>query len=238
VVWAEENSRDAIFAAIRRRETYGTSGTRPVVRFFGGDLDPALCTAPDMVERAYQRGVPMGGELNGKSLAGVPSFLVSAVKDPGARGRAGNDLQRIQIVKGWVDAAGVSHERVFDVAGDADNGAWVDTESCATTGSGAASLCRVWQDDNFDPRQSAFYYARVLENPSCRWSTRQCIAAGVNPFTADCHERAAAETARLQEQQGARGDVYGNCCKRTEEEPFYSPVIQERAWTSPIWFQP
>ena len=124
------------------------------------------------------------------------------------------------------------------MAGSANNGAWVDTTSCEPVGSGAAALCAVWEDGSFDPTQRAFYYARVLENPSCRWSTRQCQAAGVNPFAEDCQARADALTARMQDDQGAIGDVWSNCCKKPEQEPFYSPVIQERAWTSPIWYRP
>ncbi|MEH6593740.1 MAG: DUF3604 domain-containing protein, partial [Halioglobus sp.] len=239
VVWAEENSRDAIFSAIRRKETYATSGTRPVVRFFGGyDLDPELCGSDKLVDQGYQHGVPMGGTLSPGSTASAPNFVLSALKDPGTAGREGNDLQRIQIIKGWVDALGASHEQVFDVAGNSDNGAWVDQDSCQATGSGAKNLCAVWQDPDFDPGQQAFYYARVLENPSCRWSTRHCLAAGVNPFASNCQTQADALTTKLQEEQGAKGDVYSNCCKKAEEEPFYSPVIQERAWTSPIWYQP
>jgi len=238
VVWAEENSRDAIFAAMRRRETYATSGTRPVVRFFAGaDLPADLCGSPSMIERAYQHGTPMGGRLTNAPDGRSPRFLVSALKDPGLPGHPGADLQRVQIVKGWLDAAGETHERVFEVAGDPDNGAAVDPQTCAPTGPGAAALCAVWQDPAFDPAQSAFYYVRVLENPTCRWSTLQCQAAGVNPFGADCAERAAAETARAHER-GAQGDVYGKCCIDPETEPFYTPLIQERAWTSPIWLTP
>ena len=236
VVWAEENSRDAIFSAMRRKETYATSGTRPVVRFFGGaDLPRDLCGSPRMVERAYQRGTPMGGRIEGGAAARAPRFLVSALKDPGIEGHPGNDLQRVQIVKGWIDAAGETHERVFDVAGDADNGATVDPATCAPVGGGFANLCAVWEDPDFEPRQSAFYYVRVLENPSCRWSTLQCQAAGVNPFRDDCTEHAATQTA-LAHERGAEGDVYGKCCIAEEAEPFYSPVLQERAWTSPIWY--
>jgi len=235
VVWAEENSRDAIFAGMRRKETYATSGTRPVVRFFGGDLEADLCAAPDRVERAYRQGVPMGGRIEGGSEA--PRFLVSALKDPGIEGHPGTDLQRAQIVKGWVDSAGATHERVFDVAGDAQNGASVDPDTCAPMGAGAANLCTVWQDPDFDPQESAVYYVRVLENPTCRWSTLQCQAAGVNPFAADCSEQAAAQTARAHER-GAEGDVFGKCCIDPATEPFYTPLIQERAWTSPIWYAP
>jgi len=239
VVWAEENSRDSIFAAIRRKETYATSGTRPIVRFFGGyGLSGELCQTQDLAARGYKVGVPMGGTLSRGDTDASPGFVVSALKDPGVPGGEGSDLQRIQIIKGWLDGQGNTREQVFDVAGDSDNGAWVDTTNCDTIGRGARSLCAVWEDPDFDPRQRAFYYARVLENPSCRWSTRHCLAAGVNPFAADCRSQADALTAKLREEAGARGDVYGNCCKNTGDEAFYSPVIQERAWTSPIWYEP
>ena len=206
--------------------------------FFGGfDIDAGLCESTRLVSEGYASGVPMGGEFTAAAPGARPGFVVSAVKDPGIVGRPGNDLQRIQIIKGWLDADGNTHEEVYDVAGDKNNRAWVDANSCQPTGSGASSLCAVWEDANFDPGQRAFYYARVLENPSCRWSTLHCQAAGVNPFADNCTEQATALTARLQEEQDAIGDVYGNCCKRAEEEPFYSPVIQERAWTSPIWYR-
>ncbi len=256
VVWAEENSRDAIFEGLRRRETYATSGTRPIVRFFGGaDLAPDLCEASDMIARAYANGVPMGGEIGGGDLRGSASdakspdasestseparlrFLVSAMKDAGLPDRPGTDLQRVQIIKGWVEPDGSTHERVYDVAGRADNGARVDRETCAPVGEGADSLCTVWQDPDFDPDRPAFYYVRVLENPTCRWSTLQCQAAGVNPFAEQCPAQAEEQNA-LAHERGAEGDVYGKCCLREEEEPFYSPIIQERAWTSPIWYTP
>jgi len=236
VVWAEENSRDAIFSAIRRKETYATSGTRPIVRFFGGEnLDADLCAHPGGIAEAYRQGVPMGGDVAGGATGKPLRFMVSAKKDVGLPGAAGVDLQRIQIIKGWVDENNVTHERVVDIAGDANNGATVDAENCALLGRGAAQLCAVWQDDQFDPGQDVFYYARVLENPSCRWSTRQCQAAGVNPFADNCAQQAERET-ELAQQQGASGDVYGKCCINPEEMPFYSPVVQERAWTSPIWY--
>jgi hypothetical protein len=239
VVWAEENSRDAIFSAIRRRETYATSGTRPTVRFFGGaGLDPDLCSDTQMIERAYADGVPMGGVLQGVPERSSPAFLVSALKDPGTAAHPGIDLQRLQIIKGWVDAAGETHERVFDVAGEPNNEAGVDPDDCTPRGVGAAALCTVWRDPDFDPRQAAFYYARVLENPSCRWSTLQCQAAGVNPFAPDCAQRAATASARVREQLGAKGEAYENCCIDASTQPFYSPTQQERAWTSPIWYRP
>nr|MDJ0849477.1 DUF3604 domain-containing protein [Myxococcota bacterium] len=237
VVWAEENSRDAIFSGMKRRETYATSGTRPTVRFFGGfGYATDLCERNDLIERGYRDGVPMGGDL--PQATGAPlRFLVSALKDPGSEGRPGTDLQRVQIVKGWVDASGKAHERVFDVAGRADNGAGVDPGTCEPTGRGERSLCTVWEDPGFDARQPAFWYVRVLENPTCRWSTLQCMDAGVNPFADDCASQAEAATAAVHER-GGRGDVYGQCCLGAEDMPFLSPVIQERAWTSPIWYTP
>ena len=236
VVWAEENSRDAIFAALRRREAYATSGTRPIVRFFGGwGLPQDLCSAPDMVKQAYDKGVPMGGDLQSAKADEKPGFLITAQKDIGNPGRPGTDLQRIQIVKGWVDRDGNIHESVIDVAGNADNGAWINEQTCQPTGRGHAQLCQVWTDQTFEADQHAFYYARILENPSCRWSSHQCMATGVNPFSDDCANQA--EQA-AQQVSGTFGDIYGKCCLTADTEPFFSPVIQERAWTSPIWYSP
>ncbi len=207
------------------------------VRFFAGQtLDAALCEAPDTIARAYAEGVPMGGRLAARTDAPA-RFLVHALKDPGVANHPGTDLQRVQIIKGWLDASGATHERVYDVAGTTDNGASVDPDTCEPTGDGAASLCAVWEDLEFDASQSSFYYVRVLENPTCRWSALQCQAAGVNPFSPECKSQAARENERAH-QGGAAGDVYGKCCLRETEDPFYSPVIQERAWTSPIWFLP
>jgi hypothetical protein len=226
VAWAEENSRDAIFSALARRETYATSGTRPVVRFFGGALDDVACGDPAFVERAYATGTAMGGELGAVRGTASPRFAVWAIKDPGSATDPGTDLQRIQIIKGWVDAAGATHEKVVDVAGSAENGAGVDPATCATTGAGAADLCAVWEDPEFDPSERAFYYARVLENPVCRWSTRVCQDAGVDPFAADCATQAAA------------APDFADCCLGTANDEFLSPTVQERAWTSPIWYRP
>ena len=235
VVWAQENSRDSIFEALRRKETYATSGTRPIVRFFAGDLDPALCDSPDLIRQAYARGVPMGGEINAGDRP--PRFLVSAQKDAGTPRSPGTDLQRVQIVKGWVDAGGSAREKVFDIAGRPDNGAGIDPQNCARVGQGLQQSCTVWEDPEFNAAEKSFYYVRILENPTCRWSTLQCQAAGVNPFAADCAAQAAAATGRAQ-QDGASGDVFGKCCTDPAAEAFYSPLIQERAWTSPIWYQP
>lgn len=120
----------------------------------------------------------MGGEFSGVSATASPRFLVSAQKDPGIEGHPGTDLQRIQIIKGWVDARGATHERVYDVAGNANNSASVNPESCMHKGPGFTQLCKVWDDPQFDAGQATFYYARVLENPTCRWSTLHCQAAG------------------------------------------------------------
>jgi hypothetical protein len=234
VVWAEENSRDAIFEALRRRETYATSGTRPVVRFFGSwELPADLCKRSDLVRQAYSLGVPMGGDLPPDIGGRAPRFAVSAQRDPDP---GGTPLQRIQIVKVWVDAEGRRGERVFDVAGDATLGRALDRRSCTPDPAGEAELCAVWQDPDFHARESALYYARVLELPTCRWSTRHCLAAGVSPFADDC--RAQADAANVVARaRGARGDAYGACCTSEASEPFYSPLIQERAWTSPIWYR-
>ena len=216
VLWAEENSRDALFAAIRRREAYGTSGPRMVVRLFAGWSYPAdLCDAPDRVERGYAEGVPMGGDLPPRPANAVPHFAVSALRDPGTEDAPGTLLQRVQIVKGWVEDGAV-RERVYDVAGDAGNGAAVDLATCAPTGPGATSLCTVWTDPDFDAARPTFYYARVLENPTCRWSTWLCNSRGVR-----CE---APETV---------GEGLEGCC-----DPGYPRTIQERAWTSPVWYTP
>ncbi|MEZ4331180.1 MAG: DUF3604 domain-containing protein [Myxococcota bacterium] len=215
VLWAEENSRDALFDAMQRREAYGTSGTRPVVRFFGGwDFDASLCKAQDFAAQGYARGVSMGGDLAAGPAEGAPTFAVWALQDPGTASLPGTPLRQIQIVKGWLED-GETREQVIDVA-TAPGQASVDLKTCETSGRGAGQLCSVWRDDDFDPQQNAFYYARVLENPTCRWSQRLCIEAGV-----DC---AKPETVTAG---------YEGCCRQD-----HVPVIQERAWTSPIWYTP
>jgi Protein of unknown function (DUF3604) len=227
VAWAEENSRDAVFDALRRRETYATSGTRPVVRFFAGDLRGVTCGRDGFVRSAYATGTPMGGELGAVRGNASPRFAVWAMKDPGTTARPGVDLQRVQIIKGWVDADGRTHEHVFDVAGNAGNGAGVDPATCAPTGTGGAELCTLWQDPTFGRGERAFYYVRVLENPTCRWTTLVCKAAGVDPLAPDCAAQAAS----------APPD-FADCCRGTTNDSAAEPVIQERAWTSPIWYRP
>ena len=219
VLWAEQNTRDSLFAAMRRREAYGTSGTRPIVRFFGGwNLPSDQCGSSDFAQTGYANGVPMGGDLPAKPTSvQKPRFAVSALRDPGANGEPTQPLQRIQIIKGWVEN-GVKKEQVYEVAGNPKNGAGVDLSTCLPTNAdkGFASLCSVWEDPNFNPANSAFYYARVVENPSCRWSTQQCLAAKV-----DCSNSASVPT------------EFKDCCNAT-----YPKTIQERAWTSPIWYKP
>lgn len=213
VAWAEENSRDAIFAAMRRREVYGTSGTRPILRFFGGAEPDLRCGDPRFVEKAYRGGLPMGAEIGPVSGRRSPRFGVLAFRDPGSEGAPGARLQRLQVVKGWVDRDGQSHEKVFDVAGG-DDGGTVDTRTCEPSGAGADSLCAVWSDPGFDAGERAFYYARVVEEPTCRWSTWLCNEQGV-----DC-----SDPARVPSE-------LAECCNMPK-------TIQERAWSSPIWFRP
>ena len=214
VLYAEENTRDSLFAAMQRREAYATSGTRPLLRFFGGwDFEPDLCQAGDLVAKGYAGGVPMGGELPPPPRPSAsPHFVVSAQYDPGTPQYPGTELQRLQIIKGWY-RDGELQEQVIDVTGG-DNDAGVDTTSCETYGSGHRQLCAVWSDPDFDPRAQAFYYTRLLENPTCRWSQRACIDAGVS-----CDDPAAVPAGMEQ------------CCA-----PEHQRVIQERAWSSPIWY--
>jgi hypothetical protein len=207
-VWAEENSRDALFDAMKRRETFGTSGTRLSARFFGGwSLPEDLCQRSDLVAQGYAHGVPMGASLPARppESAAAPSFVVSALRDPGTDERPGGLLQRAQVIKGWVDEAGRFNQAVYDVAGG-ENGANVDLDSCTPRGPGASSLCTVWHDPDFDPASSAVYYLRVLENPSCRWSQHECIGL-------------------------PEGERPGSC-----EDPAIPKLIQERLWSSPIWY--
>jgi len=140
VVWAEENSRDSLFEAMRRRETYATSGTRPIVRFFGGwNFDENVCDSNERVMKGYASGVPMGADLPPRVEGKRPRFVAIALKDPGVDGHPGTDLQRIQIVKGWIDAAGETHEKVLDIAGNPNNGATVDSNTCEPVGTGSSS---------------------------------------------------------------------------------------------------
>jgi len=258
-VWAEENSRDAIFTAMKNRETFATSGTRPVLRFFGGyELPAGMCDGGvDFAQAGYDGGVPMGGCLTGlpdpggRCRAGgqqAPTFAVLAMKDPGWPGYEGTPLQRIQIVKAWVDAEGRTHDQVFDVAGDPNNGADVELATCTPRGPGAPLLCAQWTDPAFDPAQHALYYARVLENPSCRWNQMYCNARGVDctvPMgTCSSENEAINGRGCNANQECGDGGVcippvrytefeYQQCCG-----DIVPKTVQQRAWSSPIWYSP
>ncbi|NDI05770.1 MAG: DUF3604 domain-containing protein [Rhodobacteraceae bacterium] len=206
-VWAEENTREAIYDALRRKETFATSGTRIKVRFFAGyELDEAELTSHDLISTAYQRGVAMGGTLR-VDADRRPTFLTWALADPNTA-----QLQRVQIIKGWLQN-GEHREQVYDVACSdglsvdtnthrcPDNGATVNLDDCSRTANvGTSELKTLWQDPDFVPGQEAFYYVRVLENPVCRWSTWDAIRSGEQP------------------------------------RPDLPATIQERAWSSPIWY--
>jgi len=210
-VWAEENTRESIFNAFKRKETFATTGTRLAVRFFGGyDLSDINLNSESLVSEAYDKGVTMGGDLMNDDDK-TPEFLVWARRDMNSA-----PIQRIQIIKGWMDNnSGRPNEKVFDVACSdglevdpitnrcPDNGARVNISDCSiTTNVGASELKTIWKDPEFNPSDKSFYYVRVLENPTCRWSTWDAIKNGHKPRE-DLHE-----------------------------------TIQERAWSSPIWYIP
>jgi len=210
-VWAEENTRPAIFDAMKRRETYGTSGPLVRLRFFGGwDYADGLVQDPQFVEKAYAGGVPMGGDLPKKpKVATAPTFAIRALKDP----ESGN-LDRAQVIKGWVDK-GTPQEHIYNVAlsdgrqvdpksGKAPPvGNTVDIEKATYTNDiGDTQFAVVWEDPDFDPAQRAVYYVRVLEIPTPRWSTYDAARKGL-PLSKSV-----------------------------------PPTIQERAWSSPIWYTP
>ena len=187
-VWAEENTRGSLYDAFRRKETFATSGPRIPVRFYAGDnLDASMLGGSDMAKLAYAGGVPMGTDLM-VNASSAPKFLVWAAQDP-----ASAPLARLQIIKGW-EEGGETFEIVNDVACSdglkvdpatrrcPENGAKVSLEDCSITSeTGDAEMAAVWSDPDFDPSQRAFYYVRVLENPTCRWSTWDSLRAGVEP---------------------------------------------------------
>ena len=197
---------------MKRREVYATSGPRITVRFFGGfEFTPDDAAAPDLARIGYEAGVPMGGMLGRPARKGPPTFLVAALKDP-SRG----NLDRIQVVKGWLDGDGRAHEKVYDVVwGDAQRrkpgregklppvGNTVDVAKATWTNTiGDAQLAGFWEDPDFDPSQPSFYYARVLEIPTPRWPVYDARYFGL------------------------------------ELEEDVRTVIQDRAYTSPIWYAP
>lgn len=198
-VWAGENTRASLFDAMRRKETYATSGPRMTVRFFGGwSFNADFFEQENILEQAYSQGVPMGGALAPRDNQSAPGFIVWAAKDP-----AGANLDRIQIIKGWVDVEGNSQERIYDVSASGNRqptakgklpavGNTVDVAKASYTNTiGAAQLSALWRDPNFDPRQEAFYYARVIEIPTPRFSTFDALKLGVEaPAPASIQERA------------------------------------------------
>ena len=209
-VWAKENTREAIFDAMKRKETYATTGSRMLVRFFGGwEFEAADAQSRLPAGVGYEKGVPMGGDLRQAPAGGSPNFLVAAMKDP----FSGN-LDRIQIIKGWMDATGELHEKVYDVewSGVRQPGAdgkvpavgnTVDVANATWTNTiGSPELIAVWEDPDFDAAETAFYYARVIEIPTPRWTAYEAKRFGI--------------------------DMPDNVPMTT----------QERAYTSPIWYTP
>ena len=244
VLWAEENSREALFRAMRRKETYGTSGTRITVRFFGGwELPRDWCVRPGANAIGYKRGVPMGSTLRAPPWEGATlRFGIRAARDPGTEEYPSSPLQRMQVIKGWLDHEGNYEVRVIDVAGDESKGADVDITSCKPSQEGFDALCTVWEDPAFDPQQLAYYYVRVVETPSCRWTTLHCNAASFNCESPTrmidkqcCDPRLGlanvSECASVECEGRDKGDL---CC----QGPPVQPLVQERAWASPIWYVP
>jgi hypothetical protein len=210
-VWARENTRGAIFDAMKRKEVYATTGTRIRVRVFAGwDFEADEAVRPDFVSQGYRRGVPMGGDLWTAPSGKAPRFMIRALRDPD-----GANLDRVQIIKGWVDSDGETHERIYDVAvtdgrtigadGRARDpvGNTVDVATATFSNTiGDAMMAAHWEDPDFDPSQPAFYYVRVLEIPTPRWTTYDAAFFGID----------------LPDKVPA--------------------TIQDRAYTSPVWYTP
>ncbi len=209
-VWATDNTREALWDAMERKETYATTGPRMIVRFFGGwEFVAADANTRSPATVGYEKGVPMGGDLQQLVPGKSPTFLVAALKDP-----MGANLDRIQIIKGWVDTKGETHEKVYDVAWSGERkpdakgklpsvGDTVDVPNATYSNTiGATELIKVWKDPEFDASQRAFYYARVLEIPTPRWTAYDAKYFGI---------------------------------KKPPEVPM---KLQERAYTSPIWYTP
>jgi hypothetical protein len=210
-VWARENTRGDIFDSMRRKEVYGTTGTRMRVRVFAGwSFEPDDVKTPDFAAKGYRNGVPMGGDLSAAPDGAAPRFLVRAIRDPD-----GANLDRVQIIKGWLDDDGETRERIYDIAVSGDRaigadgrvhepvGSTVNIDKATFTNTiGSAVLAAYWEDPDFDADQSAFYYVRVLEIPTPRWTT------------------------------------YDAAFFEIERPDIVPAMIQERAYTSPIWYTP
>jgi hypothetical protein len=209
-VWAPENTRESIFDAIRRREVYATTGTRITVRLFAGwDFKKGDADRSDFAEYGYAHGVPMGGDLSGAHAGQKPTLVIQAAKDPD-----GANLDRVQVIKGWVDAQGQTHEKIFDVAWSGDRkpgadgklplvGSTVDVPNATYSNSiGAAVLDTGWTDPTFNPVERAYYYVRVIEIPTPRWTTIDAKRFG------------------------------------SELPTTVPPAITQRAYTSPVWYAP
>jgi hypothetical protein len=210
-VWSKDNTREALWDAMQRKEVYATTGTRMTVRVFAGwDFTADEVDRPDFAKQGYQRGVPMGGDLFAAPTGKAPTFMIRALRD-----LDGANLDRIQVIKGWLDAKGETYEQMYDVAVsdgrtiDADGrcktpvGNTVDVPNATYKNSvGAPLLTGYWKDPHFNPQARAFYYVRVIEIPTPRWTTYDARVFGV---------------------------------KLPEGVP---PSIQERAYTSPIWYTP
>lgn len=207
-VWAKENTRAAIFEAMQRKETFATSGPRIKLRFFAGwNLEIDSLSGEDWVTKAYAEGVPMGSDLRGQESSQSPTFIIQAIKDSESA-----NLDRVQIIKGYLDKEGTQQETIYEVVWAGDRtidtngklptiGNTVDIATATYTNDiGAVSLQGIWTDPSYDPNQSAFYYVRVLEIPTPRWSTYDAAALGIAPI------------------------------------PDVPAIIQERAWSSPIWY--
>jgi hypothetical protein len=210
--WATGNTRQGIFEAFKRREVYASTGPRITLRFFGGyDFGAADLKAKDLAAVGYRKGVPMGGDLAAHPGRKAPTFLIAALRDP-----QGANLDRVQVVKGWLEADGSTRERIYDVA--VSDGRKIDRDGRCTTpvgntvdlatggyrnDIGAPELHAAWRDPDFDPAQRAFYYARVLEIPTPRYSLLDSIALG-----------------------------------RPWQDTVRPATIQERAYGSPIWYSP
>jgi len=210
-VWAEENTRESIFAALKRKEVYATTGPRISLRMFAGfSFDERDADANDIASVGYEKGLPMGSDLAHAPRGRSPQLLIHAAKDP-----VGANLDRVQVIKGWLDSSGEAQQQIYDVAWSGDRrpgadgkvpavGNTVDvTTALWTNDIGAVQLATVWTDPDFDPEQAAFYYVRVIEIPTPRHSLYDAVALGIDPALTD-----------------------------------QALTIQERAYSSPVWYTP